>query len=188
MTDRQAAEAVRSRLDWKYLLGLEVTDPGCDFSVLSEFRQRWLAAGAEERLLDKLLQVCRQRGWLKAGGKRRTDAMHVLAAVRSLHHLETVGETLRAALEDLAQVAPDWLGSWMPEAWYKRYEGRMDSRRLPKKEPERKLLAGQIGQDGRLLLSMLDQTETPAAAQALASVPVLRQVWPQYSQEGEGQS
>src|SRR5947199_2239134 len=71
LTDRQAAEAVRSRLDWKYLLGLELTDPGFDFSVLAEFRQRLLSQGAEERLLDKLLQVCRERGWLKAGGKIR---------------------------------------------------------------------------------------------------------------------
>lgn len=187
LTDRQAAEAVRSRLDWKYLLGLEVTDPGFDFSVLSEFRQRLLAAGAEERLLDKLLALCRERGWLKAGGKMRTDATHVLAAVRSLHHLESVGETLRAALEELAQVAPDWLSSWLPQEWYKRYEGRMDSRRLPKKEAERKQLAEQIGRDGMQLLSLLEQTQTPVAARELESVQVLRQVWPQYYQEHEGQ-
>jgi transposase len=187
MTDRQAAEAVRERLDWKYLLGLELTDPGFDASVLSEFRQRLLAQGAEERLLDKLLLVCRQRGWLKAGGKMRTDATHVLAAVRSLHHLETVGETVRAALEELAQVASDWLVSWMPQEWFKRYEGRMDSRRLPKKEAERKQLAEQIGRDGARLLAALSQADAPAAAQELASVQVLRQVWPQYYEEREGQ-
>jgi len=188
LTDRQAAEAVRSRLDWKYLLGLELTDPGFDASVLSEFRQRLLAQGAEERLLDKLLLVCRQRGWLKAGGKMRTDATHVLAAVRSLHHLETVGETVRAALEELAQVASEWLVSWMPEEWFKRYEGRMDSRRLPKKEAERKQLAEQIGRDGAQLLAALSQADAPTAAQELESVQVLRQVWPQYYEEREGQS
>ncbi len=187
LTDRQAAEAVRERLDWKYLLGLELTDPGFDASVLSEFRQRLLAQGAEERLLEKVLQVCRQRGWLKAGGKMRTDATHVLAAVRSLHHLETVGETLRAVLEELAQVAPDWLVSWMPSEWFKRYEGRMDSRRLPKKEAERKQLAEQIGRDGGRLLAALAQADAPAAAQELESVQVLRQVWSQYYEEREGQ-
>lgn len=187
LTDRQAAEAVRSRLDWKYLLGLELTDPGFDFSVLSEFRQRLLTAGAEERLLDKLLALCRERRWLKAGGKMRTDATHVLAAVRSLHHLETVGESMRAALEELAQVAPDWLGSWIPHEWFKRYEGRMDSRRLPKKEAERQLLAEQIGRDGVQLLDRLTQSQTPAAVQQLGSVQVLRQVWPQYYEQSEGQ-
>jgi transposase len=187
LTDRQAAEAVRTRLDWKYLLGLELGDPGFDQSVLSEFRQRLLEQGAESRLLDKLLQVCRERGWLKAGGKMRTDATHVLAAVRSLHHLETAGETVRAALEELAQVASDWLVSWMPQEWFKRYEGRMDSRRLPKREAERRQLAEQIGRDGARLLGALAQADTPASAQELASVQVLRQVWPQYYEEREGQ-
>ncbi len=187
LTDRQAAEAVRERLDWKYLLGLELSDPGFDASVLAEWRQRLLAQGAEQRLLDKLLQVCRERGWLKAGGKMRTDATHVLAAVRSLHHLETVGETLRATLEELAEVAPDWLVSWLPEEWFKRYEGRMDSRRLPKKEQERRQLAEQIGRDGVQLLKALAQADVPAAARELESVQVLHLVWPQYYEEREGQ-
>jgi len=187
LTDRQAAEAVRERIDWKYLLGLELSDPGFDPSVLSEWRERLLSQGAEGRLLDKLLAICREHGWLKAGGKMRTDATHVLAAVRSLHHLETVGETLRAVLEDLAEVAPDWLLSWLPEAWFKRYEGRMDSRRLPKKAPERQQLAEQIGRDGVQLLKALEQAEAPAAARELESVQVLQLVWPQYYEEREGQ-
>src|SRR5262244_1354631 len=100
LSDRQAAEAVRARIDWKYLLGLELTDPGFDFSVLSEFRDRLLAGEAEERLLDTLLERCRAMGLLKARGQQRTDATHVLAAVRSLHRLELVAETLRAALNE----------------------------------------------------------------------------------------
>ncbi len=42
LSDRQAAEAVRSRIDWKYALSLELEDSGFDFSILSEFRQRLL--------------------------------------------------------------------------------------------------------------------------------------------------
>ena len=117
----------------------------------------------------------------------RTDATHVLSAVRSLHHLETVGETLRAVLEDLAQEAPDWLLAWMPAEWFKRYEGRMDSRRLPKKEQERRQLAEQIGHDGARLMEALAHANTPAVAQELVSVQVLRQVWGQYYEEREGQ-
>src|SRR3954454_25003539 len=52
LSDRQAAEAVRARIDWKYLLGLDLSDSGFDFSVLSEFRQRLLTGQAEQRLLD----------------------------------------------------------------------------------------------------------------------------------------
>ncbi len=107
LADRQAAEAVRARLDWKYLLGLELTDPGFDFSVLSEFRDRLLAGDAEERLLDILLEKCRAMGLLKARGRQRTDLTHVLSAVRLLNQLELVAETLRAALNELATVAPE---------------------------------------------------------------------------------
>jgi transposase len=96
LPDRQAAEAVRARIDWKYLLGLELDDPGFDHSVLCEFRARLLEGGAEERLLHKLLDACRARGLLKARGRQRTDATHVLASIRVLNRLELVGETMIA--------------------------------------------------------------------------------------------
>src|SRR4051794_34409382 len=106
LPDRQAAEAVRARIDWKYLLGLELDDPGFDHSVLCEFRARLLEGGAEERLLHRLLEVCQARGLLKARGRQRTDSTRVLASIRALNRLELVGETLRAALNELATVAP----------------------------------------------------------------------------------
>src|SRR5947209_6150157 len=62
LPDRQAADAVRARIDWKYLPGLELTDPGFDRSVLCEFRSRLLAGGAEERNSGKLLEACQTRG------------------------------------------------------------------------------------------------------------------------------
>src|SRR4030081_2760178 len=58
LSDRQAADAVRGRIDWKYLLSLELTNPGFDASVLSEFRARLVEGGLEQRLLDALLTVC----------------------------------------------------------------------------------------------------------------------------------
>src|SRR4051812_45029259 len=93
LTDRQAADAVRGRIDWKYALGLELSDPGFDFSVLCEFRGRLIAGGAERLLLDAMLRTCRERGLVKARTKQRTDSTHVLAAVRTLNRLELVGET-----------------------------------------------------------------------------------------------
>ena len=97
LTDRQAADAVRTRIDWKYALSLELTSPGFDFSVLSEFRSRLVANGAERRLFDLLLAHFRERGWIKARGKQRTDSTHVLAAIRTIRRLECVGETMRHA-------------------------------------------------------------------------------------------
>jgi DNA-binding SARP family transcriptional activator/transposase len=109
LSDRQAAQAVRRCIDWKYMLSLELTDPGFDFSVLSKFRSRLLADHAEERLLTRVLELFEVCEWLKARGHQRTDSTHVLASVHALNRLETVGETLRAALNILADVAPDWL-------------------------------------------------------------------------------
>ena len=114
LSDRQAADAVRSRIDWRYALGLELTDPGFHFSVLTEFRARLVAGGAEHLLLDRMLEQFKARCLVKARGKQRTDSTHVLAAVHDLHLLELVAETLRATLDDLAAVVPDWpeLTNW----------------------------------------------------------------------------
>ncbi|MDQ5851523.1 MAG: transposase, partial [Chloroflexota bacterium] len=95
LTDRQAADAVRSRIDWKFALGLELTDPGFDYSVLSEFRSRLIAGGVEDLLLDTMLDHFKAQGLIKPRGRQRTDSTHVLAAIRSLNRLELVGRTLQ---------------------------------------------------------------------------------------------
>ena len=187
LTDRQAADAVRERIDWKYSLGLDLTDPGFDFSLLSEFRLRLVEAGAETLLLDRLLEVCKQRGWLKAGGKQRTDSTHVLARVRSLSNLECVGETLRAVLDDLAQLAPDWLVQQISPDWFERYSHRVENYRLPKAESQRTALAQQIGADGLHLVQALESPQAPEALKDEASVQLLRQVWQQYDDLSGGQ-
>jgi transposase len=177
LADRQAAEAVRARIDWKYLLGLELTDPGFDFSVLSEFRDRLLAGRAEALLLDKLLERCRALGLLKARGQQRTDATHVLAAIRRLNRLELVAETLRAALNDLATVAPAWLQSIVPPEWYERYGKRIEDTHLPREQAKREAYAQTIGEDGFALLDALDATEAPPNLRALPSIETLCRTW-----------
>src|SRR5215472_12367753 len=161
LADRQAAEAVRARIDWKYLLSLDLTDPGFDFSVLSEFRDRLLTGSAEELLLNKLLERCRTMGWLTARGPQRTDSTHVLAAIRVLNRLELVAETLRAALNALATVAPAWLQAVTPLAWYERSSRRIEESRLPKGQAEREAYAHTVGEDGFLFLDALDSAEAP---------------------------
>ena len=155
LTDRQAAEAVRSRIGWKYLLGLEVTDQGFDHTVLSEFRSRVAAGSAEARLLDALLVHCTARKLLKARGRQRTDATHVLAAIRVLNRLECVGEAMRHALNSLAVVAPTWLQAQVPAEWVDRYGPRLESYRLPQSQAERQALATASGADGYRLLRTL---------------------------------
>jgi transposase len=132
LSDRQAANAVRGHLDWKYALSLELEDSGFDFSVLCEFRSRLMAGNAEYLLFETLLTCFKQRGLIKAGGRQRTDATHVLAAVRAINRVVCVGETMRAALNMLAEIAPEWLRSFAPDEWYERYEHRVEEYRLPK--------------------------------------------------------
>jgi transposase len=177
LSDREAADAVRGRIDWKYALGLALTDPGFDHTVLSEFRTRLVTGGAELLLLDTLLLRLRELGLVKAQGRQRTDSTHVLAAARTLNRLERVGETLRATLNELATVAPDWLRALAPPAWYDRYGRLVENYRLPKTEAARQALAATIGADGRQLLDSVDAaTKRPELAQ-LPAVRVLRQVW-----------
>jgi len=176
-TDRQAAEAVRVRIDWKYALSLDLTDPGVDCSVLSEFRARLIAAKQADGLLQRVLELCQQRGWLKARGKQRTDSTHVLAAIRTINRLECVGETLRAALNSLAVVVPDWLREQVPTTWYERYASRVEEYQLPKEATQRQALAEPIGADGWPLLNALYAAHTPRGVREVPAVERLRQVW-----------
>jgi len=177
LSDRQAADAVRSRIDWKYALAMELTDPGFDASVLVEFRARLVAAQTEHRLLDATLEAARQAGLLKAGGRARTDSTHVLAGVEALNRLELVGESVRHALEALALVAPEWLQATIPAAWFERYGRRIEQYRLPKAAAERERAAESYGADGVALLEAIGVA--PEWLRQVPAVEVLRQVWVQ---------
>jgi transposase len=188
LSDVQAANAVRSRIDWKYALSLPLTDAGFDDSVLSEFRTRLIGGGAEQRLFALMLDHFKTRGWLKARGRQRTDSTHVLAAVRALNRLECVGETLRHALNVLAEVAPDWLRAQVTPDWFARYSHRVEDYRLPKGQEARQQYGAVIGADGIQLLAALQAQAAPAWLRELPAVVVLRQVWEQQYQLVDGQA
>src|SRR5215468_8270950 len=188
LADRQAAEAVRARIDWQYLLGLDLTDAGFDFSALSEFRDRLLAGSAAELLLDKLLERCRTLGLLTARGRQRTDSTHVLAAIRVMNRLELVTETLRAALNELATVAPAWLQALTPLAWYARYSKRIEDTRLPQGQAKRDAYAQTVGEDGFHLLDALEAPETPEGLRELPIIATLRQTWQRHYERSTGEA
>jgi transposase len=177
LSDRQAADAVRGHIDWKYALGLELTDPGFDHTVLSDFRSRLVHGQAERQLLDTLLDQLGELGLIRERGRQRTDSTHVLAAVRVLNRLERVGETMRATLNDLAVLAPEWLQALAPPEWYPRYGRRVENYHLPKTEAAREELARVIAADGERLLAAVDAaTDQPLLAQ-VPGVLTLRRVW-----------
>jgi transposase len=177
LSDRQAAEAVRGRIDWKYALGWALTDPGFDYSVLCKFRARLLAGQEEGRLLEALLEACKAQGLLKARGRARTDSTHVLAAVRALNRLESIPETLRAALNEGAEAAPEWLKSWVPVGWFARYATRAEETRLPQGLAARQVYAEQGGADGHHLLEALYSPSAPPGLRELPRMEILRKTW-----------
>jgi transposase len=177
LTDRLAAEAVRARLDWKYLLGLPLDDPGFDHTVLAEFRGKVAGAGLEQVALDALLAKLVAGGLVKAGGKQRTDSTHVVAAVAALNRLELAGESVRAALEALAAAHPDWLEQriCVPD-WTRRYGTAMTSWRPPASKAKQDELAIAYARDGYALLEAVYAESCPAWLRELPAVDVLRRV------------
>src|SRR2546428_10609784 len=183
LTDRQAAEYARARIDWWYALALPLGDPGFDDSILTDFRQRLLAAQAQDLILEPILQLCRERGWLKARGKQRTDATAVLARVGALSSLESVGESMRMALNALAEQEPAWLQAHLNPEWFERYVHRFELARFPKAETQRQLLREQVGTDVAQLLACIDAETTPQAVRSEPSVRLLRQGLAQHYQQ-----
>ncbi len=185
LADRQAADAVRARIDLKYLLGLDLTDPGFDFTILSDFRTRLVEGSKELLLLDKMLEVLKAKDLVKARGKARTDSTHILMNARVLSRLELVGERLRAALNELASYDPDLLQNVPKPEWFKRYAKRIEDYRFPKAKEARHKLILEIASDGYFLLDALEAKATQSLLD-LEQVAMLRQVWEHhFSLEGD---
>jgi transposase len=176
LTDRQAAEAVRDKLSWKFALGLGLTDTGFDASVLSEFRTRLVGHDLQTRVLDLMVARLSDKGLLKAGGKQRTDSTHVLAAVRLLNQIELVGESVRACLEAAAAAEPGWVELVLDTSWQRRYGARVDTWRMPSSKTARAALGNDFARDGHALLTAVWHPDTPVWLRELPAVDVLRPV------------
>src|SRR5258708_21791712 len=187
LPDRQAADAVRGRIDWKYLLGLELTDPGFDATVLCEFRKRLVEGGAEHVLIDAMLTIFKERGWLKSRQRQRTDSTHVLAKVRAMNRLMCVGEAMRFALNSLTIVAGEWLLERSDVEWVHRYGHRIEEGRFPRGQAERQAVAEMIGRDGFYLLEEIFAETAPPLLRDIPAVQILRNIWLQNYRYEDGQ-
>jgi transposase len=134
--------------------------------------------GAQQRL-DRLLETCKARGWIKTRGKQRTDSTHVLAAIRTLNRLERMLETVRAALHQLSEADARWVRGWGPIEWYELDGPRAESSRLPKEASQREALAMQIGMDGYALMDAIYGRDDAHPLRPLPDVEVLRRLWVQ---------
>jgi transposase len=188
LTDRQAAQAVEIRVDWRYALSLPLSYRGLDFTILSDFRERLVSNDATNVLLQPILDLCRERDWLKAGGKQRTDSTMVVARIRSLNSLESVGESMRATLNAIASQDEEWLLARVNPDWFDRYVHRFELARFPKEESKRQRLREQVGADVIELLGIIKQADTPQQIKQVSEVALLERIVAQHYEIKEGKA
>ena len=98
----------------------------------------------------------------------------MLASTRTLGLLELIGETLRAALNEIATLEPQWLKSVVPPVWHDHYDKRVEDTRLPRGDKEREQYARAVGENGFMLLALLEAPTAPPALGRLPKVAALR--------------
>lgn len=184
LSDRQAAQALRMRLDWKYALHLPLEDVGFNFSVPSEFRDRLMDGQAEKRVFEKLVEQIRAMGLIKERGKQRSDSIAMLVKVRRLGRIEMVVETLRLAVVALVTAQREWCEEIIPPSWEGKYGERFVRQRYSEKEWQE--YEANIGNDGEWLLRRLTEGGAPAGLKDLPEVQILKTVWAQQFREETG--
>ena len=117
---------------------------------------------------------------------KRTDSTHIEAAIRLTNRIVFVGETVRAALNSLAVIVPDWLRSHVPQEWYDRYEKRMEDFHFPKEATKFVPMIEQIGRDGSDVLKWVREANAPIWLREIPALETLRLVWIQqfYVEDG----
>lgn len=187
LPDRQAADAVRTRLDWKYALHLPMHYPGVDSSALIEFRKRLRLDRAGQFIFQRMLTRVAESGLLGNGNRRRADVVDVLMAVDALSRVEEAAEATSLAIEALASTEPEWLRTISLPHWYERYDRTLLTQRLPSSKEELDALVLSIGADISYLLKTVEKADAPDVA-LLPEVQALRQVWHQRSEPHEGEA
>ncbi len=174
LSDRQATEAVRRRIEFTCALGLELDDPGFRHSVLTDFRDRLAQAGRADELMGLALERMKQAGLVTERGSARTDSTYVLAAVRDPTRLELITEAVRAALEELAHQDPEMLDWLIDQDRATRYGRPVPLGGQPSRPATR---LQQTGQDAHLPLTTPAPHQRPRAPMPDA----LRQIYLQNS-------
>jgi transposase len=155
--------------------------------VLSEFRSRLVEGGKERLLLEKMLEGCKERGYLKVRGRQHTDSTHVLGALRLMSKWERTAETMRSALNALASANAQWLTEHADLEWFERYGRRIEDQRLPKGKEAREECLKRVGADGIRLLARIDDARTPRSLKELAEVEILRRIRQQHYEQINGE-
>ena len=180
LPDREAADTVGGRFDWKYALGLALQTVTLMLRPCVS-RKRLVQGGAELLLLDTSLTLFKGRGWWNRAGSS-ANRFHACARQHSSHQPPHVYWGNHAFCpSSLAVITPDWLVAYCDETWLDRYTHRFEEVHLPKGQPKRVAFAEQSDQDGADVLTDLLAPPAPEWLRQVPAVERLRQVWIQNS-------
>lgn len=175
LPDREAAEATRARLDWKYALHLALNYPGLEYSLLCEFRKSLVRNLTARQVFQQILDRLTATDLLRSANGHQTAVSEVLTAVCGVSRLERLIEALRMVLEAVAAVEPEQLRTLTLPHWYERYGQMQATRALPKSIEEQTALAQAIGTDAAYLLEAIAQSG--GRLTLLPEVHALHQIW-----------
>ena len=178
LADRRAADALRSRLDWKYALHLSPDYPGVDPVVLCEFRQSLFRNSAARQVFQLILNRLSESELVRFGYVEWPIAPDVLSAVCRLSRLERLIEAMRLTLEALADRRSEWLRGVALPHWYNRYDQVLSTGVLPRLKEEQEAVAIGIGTDAVYLLEKVAQVNSN-----LAMLTEVQGLWREWHQQ-----
>lgn len=173
LTDSQAVDAARTRIEWKFALHLPVNAPIFREYELCAFRQHVLANRAVkevfQELLDRLNEITNHQ-------KRSVDVEQIIGAICLGSRAEIIVKCMGTALEALATNCPKWLVANALPHWYKRYRQRSEAQQIPSDPRKIEALIQTIGEDGQLLLETINRTGA-LDCQNLPEIENLQREW-----------
>jgi transposase len=154
LPDRQALEMVKYHLGWKLALNLELEQKGFHPTVLCYFRQRLVEQDQAGAAFGAVLEALQEEGLVPKKTRQRLDSTHVIGLVAGLSTLDCIRETMRLALEELAQALPEReRPDFWPLLWERYVENKLDYKSA---EAVLRSKQKQAGEDICLLLKWLE--------------------------------
>ncbi|MBU2575165.1 MAG: transposase [Elusimicrobia bacterium] len=153
MPDRQAAEACAFDLRWKLALGMKADEPAFHHTSMVKFRERLSEYGMERLGFEAVLETMREAGYLPKRTRQRLDSTHIIGVVSRMSRLECMRQSLRLALEELAQDEKLSRPAAWPVWWERYVENKIDYKSSGEIMGQKMI---QSGNDAREMLGWLD--------------------------------
>lgn len=183
LTDRQMANATRTRVDLKYALHLPLIFPGIDPTVLCRFRQRLVLNQAGREAFQQV--VNHVEDFLVGRKKNLADSSLIITTICTISRYEIVMEVISNAVEALAADHPEWLRTIALPHWYKRYYYGQNTLRTSRITKNVESMFHSVGEDGQHLIKAVEESEVTNLMK-LPEIQTLCNEWRyQFELEGE---